>query len=143
MRCARAKLPGMTPATIDPFIAGAGITTLEADADHAVVQQGAAEALDNHVGVRHASALFTAGHQASRELLAAVLGVRARLELLESDVHYVNVGFGLLTSTARPAGGAWPPLDGRVLELEVEVTTEDEHGKTVAKIVERWRATRG
>jgi hypothetical protein len=133
----------MTATTIDPFVAGAGIATLEADADRAVVQQGAAEVLDNHVGVRHASALFTAGHQAARALLTAALGGRARLELLESDVHYVNVGFGLLTSTARPAGGAWPPLDAPVLELEVDVTTEDEQGKMVAQIAERWRATRG
>jgi len=133
----------MTATTIDPFVAGAGIATREAGADRAVVQQDAAEVLDNHVGVRHASALFTAGHQASRALLATALGEDVRKELLESDVQYVNVGFGLLTSTARPAGGAWPPLDAPVLELEVEVATEDEQGKTVARINERWRATRG
>ena len=125
----------------DPFAAAAEVRVAEASADRAVVEQPALRHLDNHVGVRHASALFTAGYEAARALVgAAVPGRSARAELVESECAYVNVGFGLITTTATPKGDGWDALaTGAPAEVEVAVAGVDEAGKTVVELTHRWR----
>jgi hypothetical protein len=131
----------------DRFVEYAGTIVAQATPERAVVDQPAADFLDNHVGVRHASALFTAGHEASRALVRMALGDAAdavRAELLESEVSYVNVGFGRIESSAEPAGEGWEDARaaieaGRAVELAVDVTGTDEKGKVVVTVAERWR----
>lgn len=128
----------------DPYVEYAQTTLTEASPERAVVEQPAASFLDNHVGVRHASALFTAGHEAARALVLATLGGRddVRAELVQSDVHYSNVGFGTVTSEAEPVGDGWSAAgDGQPVELEALVTGRDEAGKTVFTVSERWSLT--
>jgi hypothetical protein len=131
----------------DPYVAHLDTTVIDAAPTRAVVEQPASVCLGNHVGVRHASALYTAGHAAARALLLAALGDRAGsagLHLVESEIAYVHVGFGLITTTAEPAGGGWDSLDAdlasdRVAELEASAAGTDENGKTVVTVSTRWR----
>jgi acyl-coenzyme A thioesterase PaaI-like protein len=127
----------------DPFVEHAETRLVELSPERAVVSQPAASFLDNHVGVRHASALFTAGHEASRALVSGRLPGGAEAALVQSDVHYTNVGFGTVTSEAEPVGEEWDALPGALasgepVELSARVTGRDDAGKTVFTVDERW-----
>lgn len=127
----------------DPYVDHLDTTVIDAAPTRAVVEQPASACLGNHVGVRHASALYTAGHAAARALVLAALGDRAGsagLHLVESEIAYVHVGFGLITTTAEPAGGGWDSLDSDgPVDLDVSATGTDENGKTVVTLATRWR----
>lgn len=130
----------------EPFVEYLSTRVVEAGPARAVVEQPAVRELDNHVGVRHASALHAAGYEASRALIAAALGpgaVFARAFLAGSDISYTAVGLGLLTTTAEPSGAGWDTLAidlaaGSAVTLTSVVRTTDEEGKTVAKLEVSW-----
>lgn len=145
---ARSSLRDMDAQSIphDPFVEHAETRLVELSPAHAVVEQPAATFLDNHVGVRHASALFTAGHEAARALVLGRLGddaPGARAELVQSDVRYTNVGFGTVVSDAEPVGEEWETLAatiaaGQPVELLARVTGRNDAGKTVFTVDDRW-----
>ena len=122
------------------------VTVVEAGPERAVVQQPPDPEVDNHVKVRHASALWTAGHEAARQLVLAALGERAAsvdLSVAGSEIAYKQVGLGVLTSTAEPAGSGWDSLAadldaGREAQLETAVVTADPGGKVVVTLDLRW-----
>jgi len=122
------------------------VDVVDATPDRAVVTQPPDPEVDNHVKVRHASALWTAGHEAARQLVLAALGERAEsagLTVTASEIAYKQVGLGVLTSTAQPRGGAWQSLQadlgaGREAEVEVAVSTTDPEGKEVVTLDLRW-----
>lgn len=136
------------PATgTEPFVAFTRASVTEVSPARVVVEQPAAPELDNHVGVRHASALHSAGYEASRALVVAALGERCRsedLRLEESEIAYTAVGLGPLTTIAEPAGEEWDRLpaasagkmDG--IALTSTVTTTNREGKVVARLRVCW-----
>ncbi|HEX6753007.1 MAG TPA: DUF4442 domain-containing protein [Solirubrobacterales bacterium] len=136
------------PATgTEPFVAYTRVSVTEVSSRRVVVEQPAAPELDNHVGVRHASALHSAGYEASRALVVAALGEQCRsedLRLEESEISYTAVGLGPLTTTAEPTGEEWDRLpvapaeemDG--IALTSTATTTNQEGKVVARLHARW-----
>ena len=130
-------------ATTDPYSEHTLSRVLEATPSRAVVEQPMEPEVDNHVKVRHASALYAAAYEAARQLVIAALGDRAasvEVRLADSEIKYAAVGLGTLTSTAEPLGDAWQKLDvdGEV-ELDCLVTTTDPDGKTVTTLSVRWQ----
>lgn len=119
---------------------------VEVGPERAVVEQPPDQEVDNHVKVRHASALYAAAYEAARQLVVAALGDRAdsvEVGLLDSDIAYSQVGLGVVTSTAEPTGDGWASLaedveGGRPVELETSVLSTNEDGKTVVKMGARW-----
>jgi len=132
--------------SIEPFGERAGVRVVDASPRRVVVRQAAASALENHVGVRHASALHAAAYEAARLLVAAAIdrpALAASVRLRESDIAYVAVGLGALTTTAEPSGAGWDSLRvelaaGAGVALDCAVTTSDAQGKTVAQVRARW-----
>jgi acyl-coenzyme A thioesterase PaaI-like protein len=132
----------------DPFLDFSGTRVVEADAEHAIAEQGPAAELDNHAGVRHAGALFAVGYAASRALVAAALetvAVPAAAGMVGSDVDYERVvAAELVTATAEPSGDDWSSLLGRVadgesVQLPTTVTLRNEGGKTVSSMSFSWQ----
>jgi hypothetical protein len=136
----------MAVETGDPFLGGAHVRLVEIGPERAVAEQEAAPELDNHVGVRHASALHAAGYAASRALVTEALGAEPGahgVRLAGSEISYVAMGLGPLTSTAARAGDGWDDLraglaSGVAVELASTVTTVDGAGKAVAKLELSW-----
>jgi hypothetical protein len=132
--------------TTDPYATHCRATVLEAGPERAVVEQPADPEVDNHVKVRHASALYTAAFEAARQLVLAALGDRAadaEVKLADSEIAYTQVGLGMLTSTAEPAGGDWAKLDAEwPIELDANVVTTDPEGKSVVTLTTRWSISR-
>ncbi|HEY5707999.1 MAG TPA: DUF4442 domain-containing protein [Solirubrobacterales bacterium] len=131
----------------EPFVAYTRSSIAEVSSTRVVVKQPAAPELDNHVGVRHASALHSAGYEASRALVVAALGEQYRpedLRLEESEISYTAVGLGPLTTTAEPTGEEWDRLPVEPAEdmdgttLTSTVTTTNQEGKVVARLRVRW-----
>src|SRR3954469_20605593 len=92
-------------ATKDPYADHTLSRVLEATPALAVVEQPMEPEVDNHVKVRHASALYAAAHEAARQLVIAALGDRAgsvEVRLADSEIRYTSVGLGTLTSRAEP-----------------------------------------
>jgi acyl-coenzyme A thioesterase PaaI-like protein len=131
----------------DPYGEHLRVTLVEAGPERAVVEQPADPEVDNHVKVRHASALYTAAYEASRQLLLAALGEHAAsvdLVVADSEIAYKAVGLGVLRSVAEPQGEGWDRLGGRVdspLELETSVVTSDPGEKAVVTLRLRWSVT--
>jgi hypothetical protein len=86
----------------------------------AVAVQHASRDLDNHVGVRHASALFTAAYAAARALLDAALrdsappgstssdrSVRCEARMVNFDISYKGIPQYEIVSEAVPDGDGW------------------------------------
>jgi hypothetical protein len=122
----------------DPFVGYLDTRVVEATPQRAVVEQPDFKPLGNHVGVRHASALYAAGFEAGRALVLAALGDRAQsvdIELAGSDTNYTFVAMGPLEFVAEPDGD-WSDGAG---ELTTRVTGTDQNGKTVCTLVARWR----
>jgi hypothetical protein len=126
----------------DPFVAATGVRLRSAGPRRAVVEQAALPELDNHVGVRHASALHAAGYAASRALVAAALAERgegATARLAGTEIAYTAVGIGPLQTVAEPTGTSWEELLGAdEAELACAVTTRDKSGKAVAELTAIW-----
>lgn len=113
----------------------AGTTVVEEAPERAVVVQGDEPALSNHVGVRHASALYLAALEASRRLALATAREQrhdASVELAESDIRYGAVPTGTIVCTA--VRSADPPRPGAV---DVHVVAESD-GREVAALSARW-----
>ena len=134
-------------AKTDPYSDHTLSRVLEATPAQAVVEQPMEPEVDNHVKVRHASALYAAAYEAARQLVIAALGDRVdsvEVRLADSEIRYAAVGLGTLTSTAEPQGDGWSSLRdelaaGSVAELESLVTTTDPDGKTVTTLSVKWQ----
>jgi hypothetical protein len=121
----------------------ASAKVLEASPEVAVVEQAAAPELENHVGVRHASALYVGAFEASRALVLEAAGEHgARLSLEHVEIAYEQMPIGVITSRAERAGEGWEAIDGNGARLETLVTSTNEAGKTVARLSARWRVER-
>jgi acyl-coenzyme A thioesterase PaaI-like protein len=132
----------------DPFLEFSGSRVVEADAEHAIAEQGPAAELDNHAGVRHAGALFAVGYAASRALVVAALetiGVPVAAGMVDSEIDYERVvAAELVTATAEPSGGEWSSLlgrlaDGESVQLPTTVILRNEGGKTVSSMAFAWQ----
>ena len=101
----------------------------------------------NHVGTRHASALFALGEATSGTVLFDAIGDRlgsvfpvvrtARIEFLRA-ARGVLVGRGKVDGDTALATFV---AEGRV-DLDVEVEIDDEGGEVVAKLVVTWALRR-
>lgn len=128
---------------IDTYATHVGVRLLEAAPARAVVEQPALTELDNHVAIRHASALWAAAWAASHALVRAALGERAAdaaLELTDSAIRYEAVPLGLITTVAQPAGGDWDDPGRPGAELRATATSTNDQGRTVVALDTTWRA---
>lgn len=131
----------------DPFAEHVMATVLEASPRQAVVVQGDHAELENHVGVRHASALFAGASAAARALVEAALGDRAHgadLRHGSSEIAYSSLPLGPITSTAVPSGEGWTTLDadlaaGNGAQLGVRVTSVNTDGRDVVTLDATWQ----
>lgn len=122
-----------------PYAAHVGTRLLDASPQRAVVEQPALGELDNHVGIRHASALYAAAWAASHALVRAALGERASAWLDASEIRYEQVPLGPITTVAEPAGGDWDAPVREGAELRATAISTNEHGKTVVALDTTWR----
>lgn len=132
----------------DRLLEHAASQVLEADSHHAVVEQRPDPGLDNHIGVRHAGALFAVGYEASRALIRAALAESADssdVQMVDSDVIYEKPALGSVTATAEPAADDWDALLSRVAggqsaKLPTSVLLRNEQGATVTSMTVCWQA---
>ena len=107
---------------------------VDATATAATVEQPDSPPLNNHVGVRHASALYAGGYAAARALVDAALADRREaweVALAGSSVSYTRVGMGLLTFRASPEGEGWDVLGEQATRVSAVVSGTDDKGKDV------------
>ncbi len=131
----------------DPFASFGSSSVLEADSSHAVAEQRSSGELDNHVGTRHAGALFAVGYAASRAMVVAALGQSAGplgLRLIDSEVVYEKAATGAITAIAEPGCGDWESLlsraaEGEETQLPTAVTLRDEDGHPVTTMSVLWQ----
>jgi hypothetical protein len=126
----------------DPYTQRAHSRVVEATPERAVVEQPGLRELDNHLGIRHASALYTTMYAAAQALVRAAVGESASARLTASTTTYPYVPVGLITSVAEPAGGDWEALRGGAAspaELQVRVESANEDGRTVSTLDSTWR----
>jgi acyl-coenzyme A thioesterase PaaI-like protein len=129
---------------IDPYAERAGARVTEASPERAVVEQPGLRELDNHLGIRHASALYTTMYAAAQALVRAAAGDTARARLTDSVTTYPYIPVGLVTSVAEPAGGDWVALAGEIeagrgADLKIRVESSNEDGRTVSTLDSSWR----
>jgi len=101
---------GVSENGLEPFLRMAGVQLGSCGPDRATVVQPPVPELENHVGVRHASALHAAGYAAARALAEAAIaaaGSSARLRLKQSEIAYKAMGLGSLETVAEPADEEW------------------------------------
>jgi acyl-coenzyme A thioesterase PaaI-like protein len=130
----------------DPYAARAQSTIAEASPERAVVEQPGLRELDNHLGIRHASALYTSMYAAARALVHAALtdlpgAGQARLE--SSETKYPFVPVGLITNTAERSGDGWESAAeelaaGRTARVGVYVDATNEDDRTVSTLETVW-----
>ena len=134
----------------DPLIEFAGCSVLEAGPSRAVASQAQAPELSNHVGARHAGALFTVGYAASRALVKAALeaeGEDLEAQMSEAEVVYEKVVMaGTVAATAEPAGD-WAQALARVTtdqpgRLQTTVTLRNQSEVMVMVMSVGWDVTR-
>jgi len=133
---------------MEPFLASAGVRMADCDSGRAVVLQPPVPELENHVGVRHASALHAAGYAAGQALVEAAvaeLEEDVELRLQGSEIAYKAMGLGELETVAEPAGGGWEgELEqlraGSSVELTCTAATTNAEGKAVAELTLTWLA---
>jgi hypothetical protein len=133
----------------EPFLTAAGVQVAECEGDRTVVLQAPLSELENHVGVRHASALHTAGYAAGLALVEAAvagLGIEADLRLQSSEIAYKAMGLGELETVARPGGEGWEGelerlCSGAGVELVCTATTTNAESKAVAELTLTWLAS--
>jgi len=131
----------------DPYVRHAGTRPTDVGAERAAVEQDGHE-LDNHVGVRHASALYTGAYGAARALVVRALGDRADTVSIchqRSEITYSNIPVGPIVSGARRRDPdrwdeAAASLDaGRPAEVATDVVSTNEQGRTVVTLESHWR----
>jgi hypothetical protein len=126
-----------------PYATHVGVRLIAASPHRAVVEQPGLTVLDNHVGIRHASALYAAAWAASHALVSAALadGLDALAEprLSDSEIRYEQVPRGPITTVAQPTSGDWDALEREDAELRATAISIDEHGKTVVALDTTWR----
>ncbi|HEX2393414.1 MAG TPA: DUF4442 domain-containing protein [Solirubrobacterales bacterium] len=133
---------------IEPFLAMAGVRVSACGPERAIVTQPATAELENHVAVRHASALNAAGYAAARALAGAAVaasGSDAELRLRHSEIAYKAMGLGELATVAEPADEGWEAAieqlrGGEVVALRCVVITRNEQGQVVAELSVEWAA---
>lgn len=126
----------------DAYVEHLRVRPGEAGPDRVVVEQPADPEVDNHVRVRHASALYAAAYEAARRLVLAAVGERGdsvTVSLVDSEIAYTAVGLGVLTSAAEPRGEGWDSLAaaleaGEAVTLATSVASTDPDGKTVVTL---------
>jgi len=132
----------------DPLLDIADCKVVEANASRAVVEQPAAPELANHMGARHAGALFSVGYAASRALVASAIGPnskQAEAQMVESEVIYEKVaGAETVAATAEPGGEDWRAQlttvsEGGAADLQTAVTLRNEDEKTIMVMSVRWQ----
>lgn len=128
----------MAPA-LDPYAGLAGVQIVDVDATRAVVLQLPLPVLDNHIGVRHASALYSAAWAASHALVRAALAGRADAVLTDSEIRYERVPLGSITTVAEPAGGDWDVVGEADGVLMATAISTNDDGKAVATLGTTWR----
>jgi hypothetical protein len=139
---------GVGEKRLEPFLRSAGVRLTDCGPDRATVVQPSLPELENHVGVRHASALHAAGYAAARalsEAAAATAARPARLRLKQSAIAYKAMGLGELETIAEPdedwaaaiadLGGGEPAV------LRCNATTRNERDQVVAELQLEWIAT--
>jgi hypothetical protein len=128
-----------------PFNGHLGLEILEVGVGRGVARLPDNEALRNHTGSQHASALFAVGHAASGAALAAVfVDQLAQLELQPeaASITYKKIPRGALTATG--VLGADPGALLEELEREgrvgfgIDVGVVDGAGDVVADMNVRW-----
>lgn len=104
--------------------------------------------LTNHVGTRHAGALFTLGEAASGAALFDAIGDRmagVSPIVRTARIDYLKPARGVLASKAAPVDGedalARLSADGKA-DLDVVVEVIDEAGVVVAKLTVTWALRR-
>ena len=132
----------------DRFLEHASLSICEADERHAIVHQSADPSLANHLGVRHAGAIFAAGYAASRALVAAGLAGwtdPVSLAMVDSEIDYrKTVTSQRIEAVAKPDAEWEASLSRARFEqaiLPTEVTLSDEEGNVVAAMKVLWRVT--
>jgi hypothetical protein len=134
----------MLPEVLEPqdqFVEYLDTRVVESSPAKVVVEQPDSPPLGNHVGVRHASALYAGGYEAARALVRAALGESAdtaRVALIGTTIAYKRVGMGPLTFVAEPEGDGWDKAADGAGELTVSVIGTDQQGKEVASMTARW-----
>jgi hypothetical protein len=139
---------GVVKGEAEPFLVTSGVKPAACGPERATVMQPASPTLDNHVGVRHASALHAAGYAAARALAAAAVATvdaDAELSLQSSEISYKSMGLGALETIAEPAGDDWGAKieqlrRGDPVALRCAVTTRNEQGRNVAELTVDWLA---
>jgi acyl-coenzyme A thioesterase PaaI-like protein len=135
----------------DPLIEFAGCSVLEADPNRAVVSQSPSPELTNHIGARHAGALFTVGYAASRALVEAAVEARdgdLEAQMSKGEVVYEKVVMAdTVAATAEPAADDWPQTLAQVsssepARLQTTVTLRNESDVTVMVMSVGWEVTR-
>jgi len=109
-----------------------GLLTLSAQ--EVVTRQQDHPDLSNHVGVRHASALYLGALEASRQLVVAI-SRDSHPVLREAEISYGSVPAGVLDFRATPAGDA----GAEALTVEVVATSL---GRPVATLTATWAVER-
>jgi acyl-coenzyme A thioesterase PaaI-like protein len=134
---------------IVPFNRHLGLEILEVGAGSAVVRMPDREELANHVGTRHAAALFAAGEAASGATVAGLLASRFGADLgsvtavaTGADIRYARPAKGTITARGKLEGDGPSLLEelesNRRAEFAVEVGLADERGRAVAEMVVQW-----
>jgi acyl-coenzyme A thioesterase PaaI-like protein len=122
-----------------PFTSHVGIEVREAAwGGGDVAAEG--DHLDNHVGSKHAGALFAMGDCSGAALIATTFppDLASRLALRSGRIRYERMAKGAIRASARlmhqvqDASFVTEVVLGRVKSFEVEVAMTDEAGKLVA-----------
>jgi Domain of unknown function (DUF4442) len=128
-----------------PFNSHVGLEVAEVALGRGVVKLPDDQALRNHTGSQHASALFAAGQAASGAAIAAVFVQELpKLELLPqgAQITYQKIPRGPIVATGVLGADPAALLDelGRegCVEFTVDVSLTDGAGDVVADLTVRW-----
>lgn len=135
---------------LEPFLVLAGVRLTDCGPERATVVQASVPELENHVGVRHASALHAAGYAAARalsEAAVAAAGNDTDLRLKRSEIAYKAMGLGDLETVAEPADESWQAALARLGEgdqalLRCNAVTRNDRDQVVAELTLEWTAAR-
>ena len=132
-----------------PFIRHVGLELQQVEPGRAVVLLPDEEHLANHVGSRHAGALFTAGETASGGAFVGAVAERlAELRPLVrgASITYTKVARGPITATGtldRPVDELLAAVEGDgAVDFAIDVHLTDESGDLVARMNVEWNVKR-
>lgn len=147
---ARAAAGGSAPASTpsaEPYARHVRARVVEASLERAVTEQANLVELGNHMAIRHAGAIYSAAHEASRALVAAATGGLADVVDVapdRSEIDFTAVATGSITSVAEPVGPGWADLAHGAeapLSLEASVSSTNDEGEPVARLTSTWRVS--